>query len=247
MAIKTVFTAFNKLNLLSTINIALTGIVASTPIDGVLMTNGMYVMLTNQTNATQIGGYSVAVTGANYTLISQMDLSSGAGFANPFLFEIVQGTSNQGTWAYNNFFAPTFHNLYLARNAIGGVAIIGSDGYIPRQFISPNINQKLITPAQSPYLLSLDEYSFAADCNTGNVTVILPLQSTFGSGGVLFQGVLARATSSFKLTIQTQAPDQAAIGATLVASYDIADVENTQFITGNDVTNLALPAYTIDS
>lgn len=101
--ITNLFTGKNSYALLSTVNVPLTG---ATPlvIDGVTATNGMNIMLSNQTTAAQTGGYSLAITGGAYTLteLTGQNLNTGTTYngGQPFDFQVLQGNANQGPWNY---------------------------------------------------------------------------------------------------------------------------------------------------
>ena len=97
-------TSNEQYDLLSLVNIPLTGVVASTPIDGVTLTDGMVVTLMGQTVNSTNGLYSCTVSGANYTLtlITGRSYTPATTFNNgaPFIFNVTQGATNSGTYQF---------------------------------------------------------------------------------------------------------------------------------------------------
>lgn len=95
------------------------GTVASTPIPGLALTDGMIVIPSLGTstastpNANSEGIYDVAVSGANYTLTLNTSLSTTATFNAklPTLFKVSQGT-NRGIylWSFDIAGAASFVN-----------------------------------------------------------------------------------------------------------------------------------------
>ncbi len=88
----------NVYDLIANINISLTGSVSSTPIDGVLLTDGMYIVLSAQDIALQNGVYSVSVTSGTYTLTIFISLNTSATYTNPVLFVIGQGNTKTNSF-----------------------------------------------------------------------------------------------------------------------------------------------------
>lgn len=99
--VSNVLGAINQYDLMATSNIPLTGVTASTPIDGVVMTNGMYVVLQKQTTTSDNGVYIVGISGANYTLTLFLSLNTSTTIATPAQFTIAQGdVYNNSLWKF---------------------------------------------------------------------------------------------------------------------------------------------------
>jgi len=91
-------------DLLSTVDFPLSGTTAGNPLDGVILTDGLVVVLSDQATASEIGVYNCAVTAGNFTLtlIPGNGLNTGTVFANPYAFYITDGVSNFGLWYYRD-------------------------------------------------------------------------------------------------------------------------------------------------
>ncbi len=116
------FRGKNSYALLSLSNVALTG---STPliIDGVTATDGMNIMLSNQTTPAQTGGYSFAISGGSYTftLLTGQSLNTGTTYngGQPFDFQVLQGNTNIGSWNYyDNGIIGVFNQYQTSGNSI---------------------------------------------------------------------------------------------------------------------------------
>lgn len=143
------FPGVNQYDLLSFINVPLTGITASTSIDSIPITVNMYIVLANQTTASQIGVYKVTTSGNNYTLVRFIDLSSTT-LINPLQFRIAQGSFYMNTiWAFsiiNNTVAfinvtPSLDGIiYVAGNGIDSLASRSNSLQTPFLTLQPAVN-----------------------------------------------------------------------------------------------------------
>ena len=115
--------AINQYDLISNVNIPLTGVTASTLIDNETMTDGMYVVLGSQTITSEFGVYTVSTAGANYTLNLFISLNATATVATPMQFSIAQGGQYADTlWKFSLTNVIPYIDLILSpvKNPIAG-------------------------------------------------------------------------------------------------------------------------------
>ena len=181
-------TSNEQYDLLSLVNIPLTGVVASTPIDGAFLTNGMIIALSNQIVTTTQSFADCVVVGANYTLTPRTTqlLTSTTTFNGGLPFEFVVGGGNSaGLWYFDSG-VSTLVSASLSQVAGASTYIANVD--------NPKTNEKILVgdvlntatyPALSaqfssnPLLIQANEYTGASQLTTsqGNVPVAIEINS----------------------------------------------------------------------
>ena len=186
-------TSNEQYDLLSLVNISLTGVVASTPIDGVTLTDGMVVTLMGQTVSSTNGLYSCTVSGANYTLtlIVGRSYTPNTTFNNgaPFIFNIIQGTANIGAYQfsqngtvasvtkflitdiYEKYEQITTTSLNIASNGVLVVPLV----YVNTYSVIHNISCYVISPTGDILNVSLNNVT--ADSLTGQTRQIINMSA----------------------------------------------------------------------
>lgn len=96
-------TSYEQYDLLSKINIPLSGVVASTPIDGTTLTGNEIIVLSRQSTSTENGIYKCTITGANYdlTLLNSLTPATTFNGGAPLIFNIISGVSNNGIYQFS--------------------------------------------------------------------------------------------------------------------------------------------------
>jgi hypothetical protein len=186
-------TSIEQYDLLSLVNIPLTGVVASTPVDGVPLEDGMKVTLLGQTVTGDYGLYDCAVSGANYTLT----LSSGRSYTPnttfnngaPFIFHVSQGNSNLGTWQFSQNGTVVSLNKFLVSDndkyeqittaglnipSNGTLAVVLT--YVNTYSVIDTVNCYALSPSGAVLNLSLNNVT--ADSLTGQTRQITNMSAT---------------------------------------------------------------------
>ena len=191
--IPNIATLYPQYDLLSTVNVPLTG---STPlvIDGVTATNGMYVVLSNQTTASQNGLYSVGISGGTYTLTLVTALNTTTANNVPFFFEISQGSANIGTWKFviiNSVTSFTHFTIYGQHETltISGTSINSGQSFSQAitysntyaRIDSISVYTVSTTSGQS-VLINCDNVVGATDLLTGQTRILVNMGNTVASG-----------------------------------------------------------------